>query len=336
MSSVAHASYHALRFLGHPLIPPLTPLLPCNYIKRAKGYYIIEQSIVNDSSVYPFVSNLRRHHNVTTPNTVSRRVAKLGAAHGIGFAIAQLLANSGARVVIADIDEDIGKEAERKIGHGAVFIRCDVTSWADQIHLFQHTVATFSLIDLVVCNAGINPELMPSHSSKYDYLANEYEENNAELLRSPSTKMFDVNTTGIIYNIKLALHHMIPKGGGRIVVIGSAASYIPFPEQALYCASKHAVLGLVRATSLRKECLENRVSISTVAPWLTQTRMTQELFGHLPASISVSSPQDVASAVAIIATQPLDKVHGKSLWVQGETCTEVEDVITECHTKLIL
>ncbi|KAH8589807.1 hypothetical protein B0O99DRAFT_723086 [Bisporella sp. PMI_857] len=259
-----------------------------------------------------------------------------GAAHGIGFAIAQLFADSGAKVVIADVDGDIGKEAAEKIGHDAQFIRCDVTSWDDQTHLFQQTVEIYNRIDLVVCNAGINPELMAFHSPKYDYFANEYEENGSGLLRRPSTKIFDVNITGVTYNIKLALHHMTRSGGGRIVVIGSMASYIPVPEQALYCASKHAVLGLVRATSMRRECLENGISISLVAPWFTLTRMTEERSGQLPSSVLISSPQDVASAVAIIATQPLDKVRGKGLWVQGKTCTEVEDVVTECHTKLIL
>lgn len=260
-----------------------------------------------------------------------------GGALGIGFAVAQLFANAGAKVVIADIDEVVGKEAERKLGHGALFIRCDVTSWTDQVHLFKQAVSTFKRIDLVVCNAGINPELVPSNGSKYDYLVDEYEPASPDVLRPPTTKIFDVNIVGVTYNMKLAMHHMLANAnGGRIVVMGSAASYVGFDDHALYCTSKHAILGLVRATSLRKECLENDISISLVAPWVTHTRMTQAFINSLPSSVSISSPQDVAAAVAILVTQPVDKVRGKSLWVQGQTYTEVEDVISGCQSKLII
>lgn len=259
-----------------------------------------------------------------------------GAAQGIGFAIAQQLADSGAKVVVADVDEQIGKEAVREIANDTQFIRCDVASWKDQLHLFQKTVEAHGRIDLVVCNAAINPELMPSGSRKHDYLMDEYEENGAQQLRPPLTKIFDVNINGVAYNVKLAMHHMSRTGGGRIVVVGSAGSYIPVPDQALYCASKHAVLGLVRAVSKRKECLENGISVSLLAPWLTQTRMTEEVSRHLAAGVSISSPRNVAAAVANFVTQPLEKVHGKSIWVQGSTYTEVEDAISECCAKMML
>lgn len=261
-----------------------------------------------------------------------------GGALGIGFAVAQLFASAGAKVVIADIDQEFGTEAEKKLGHNALFVRCDVTSWTDQVHLFKHTVSTFKRIDLVVCNAAINPELVPSsNGSKYDYLVDEYEPASPSLLRPPTTKIFDVNIVGVTYSMKLAMHHMLLNAtGGRIVVMGSAASYLGFDDHALYCTSKHAILGLVRATSLRKECLENGISISLVAPWLTRTRMTQAFLDKIPAGVSISSPQDVASAVAILATQPVDKVRGKSLWVQGKTYTEAEDIINGCQSKLII
>ncbi|KAH8585321.1 hypothetical protein B0O99DRAFT_479908, partial [Bisporella sp. PMI_857] len=78
-----------------------------------------------------------------------------GGALGIGFAVAQLFTSAGAKVVIADIDEEVGKESEKKLGENALFVRCDVTSWADQVHLFKLVASTFKRVDLVVCNAGI-------------------------------------------------------------------------------------------------------------------------------------------------------------------------------------
>ncbi|CAG8977784.1 hypothetical protein HYALB_00010869 [Hymenoscyphus albidus] len=260
-----------------------------------------------------------------------------GGALGIGFAVAQLFTSAGAKVVIADIDDEVGKESVKKLGENAFFVRCDVTSWADQVHLFEHVASTFKRIDLVVCNAGINPELVPSNGKKYDFLIDEYESANPELLKPPATKILDVNVFGVLYNIRLAMRYMLAnKNGGRIVVMGSAASYMGFDDHAMYCTSKHAILGLVRATSLRKECIENDISISLVAPSVTHTRMTEAFINHLPVEIAVSTPGDVAQAVAILATEPVEKVRGKSLWVQGKTYTEAEDLIQECQKTLLI
>jgi NAD(P)-dependent dehydrogenase (short-subunit alcohol dehydrogenase family) len=260
-----------------------------------------------------------------------------GGALGIGFAVAQLFTSAGAKVVIADIDEKIGKESEKKLGENALFVRCDVTSWADQVNLFKVVASTFKRIDLVVCNAGINPELVPSNGKRYDFLADEYDPANPELLLPPATKIYEVNVFGILYSLRLAMREMVAnKNGGRIVVMGSTASYQGYDDHALYCSSKHALLGLFRATALRKECIDNEISISLVAPSVTRTRMTQAFIDHLPVEIPVSSPGDIASAVAIFATEPVEKVRGKSLWVQGQTYTEAEDIVQECQNKLLI
>lgn len=261
-----------------------------------------------------------------------------GGALGIGFAIAQRFAGAGASVVIADIDQQSGNKAEKELGHNALFLQCDVTSWTDQVHLFEQTVSKFKQIDLVVCNAAINPELVPSsNGTKYDYLVDEYDPASPSLLLPPKTEIFNINIVGVTYSIKLAMHHLLSNSnGGRIVVMGSVASYLGFDDHALYCTTKHAILGLMRATSLRKECLENNISISLVAPSLTRTRMTEAFIDKLPPGVAISSPQDIALAVAILVTQPVDKVRGKSLWVQGQTYTEAEDVINACQSKMII
>ncbi|SPJ88842.1 uncharacterized protein FTOL_12737 [Fusarium torulosum] len=271
---------------------------------------------------------------------IGKTVIITGGAQGIGFGVSQLFAEAGAKVVIADVDDVVGKQAEVELGPDALFARCDVTCWADQIRLFQIAMSESGRIDLVVCNAGIHPELVPSNGFKYDYLVDTYAEGypkDLQFLEPPNTMIFDVNTFGVLYSMKLAVHHMIGRGGGgRVVVMGSAASYMGFDGHTLYCASKHAILGLVRATSKRKECLENEISISLAAPWATRTRMTQAFVDHLPTSMSISSPRDVAMAVAILATQPTSKINGKGIWVQGKIYTEVEDAIAECQTKLVI
>lgn len=265
-----------------------------------------------------------------------------GAAQGIGFAIAELLAISGAKVIIADYDEYLGQQAQEKIGHGTLFIKCDVTLWSNQIDLFRRTIETHGRIDLVICNAGVNPELMvyPSQhgevhaSAKYDFLSDIVDEKDPGLLHCPTSKILDVNFTGVVYNMKLAMYHML-REGGRIVVIGSTGSYFSIPDMPLYAASKHAVLGLMRATSRRTECLENGISVTMVAPSITATQMTKEVSKELPETIVISSVHDIASAVSIAITRPQESINGKSLLVQGHVCIEVEDVITDCHNKLM-
>ncbi|KAH9224414.1 hypothetical protein DL95DRAFT_419395 [Leptodontidium sp. 2 PMI_412] len=285
-----------------------------------------------------------------TPEAVSPAVKDkviiiTGAASGIGFATARLFASLGAQVVIADLDEDTGTQAAREIGHNCAFIKCDVTYWQEQLDLFRVTQSKYGKIDVVVCNAGIDPEIVSAGPSTekavreaksqvgFNFLADEVDEEMGGLLKRPSTVVLDVNVSGVIYGIKLAVHYMSKAGGGRIIVIGSAASYVAVPEQSIYCASKHAVLGLVRATSNRAEMKENNISVSMVAPWLTATPMTNGIDPKL--NVLASTSVDVGWAVAFMATMPLKEVNGKSIWVQGQSYTEVEDSISECYSQLI-
>lgn len=289
---------------------------------------------------------LAPNHEELRAEMLGKVVIVTGGAQGIGFAISEMFAISGANVVIADLDEELGRKTAKTIGRGASSTKCDVTSWTDQVKLFEDTVRRYGRLDLVVCNAGIDPELTlsmcldgPELASaksqvKYNFLADEYVEGSSGSLRPPTTTVMDVNFTGVVYNLKLAIHHM-RRRGGKIVVIGSAAGYISEPVQSLYCASKHAVLGLVRATSRKAECIENDISIAMVAPWLTDTPMTSNLWPRLTEGQPTSSARDVAAAVSIIATQPAEIINGKSIWVQGQIYTEVETSIAECLDKLI-
>ncbi|KAJ5668662.1 hypothetical protein N7462_009732 [Penicillium macrosclerotiorum] len=287
-----------------------------------------------------------------TPDSVrhslsSRTAIVTGAARGIGFATASLLAQHGARVVLVDLHEDDLIQACATIGQGSTYRTCDVSDWSQQLALFDHVTATMGPIDLLVCNAAINPEVallqvsdpvqqvQMSSQVRYNYLADEPDQqHNPAVLRCPSTQLFDVNVNSVVFGMKLGVHHMKKQGGGRIVVVASAGSYVPIPSQPLYAASKHAVLGLARSTAQMPEVVTSGVSISWIAPWLTLTSMVEGLAATTNPDTLKSSPEDAAWAIitAAIAEQP----NGKGYWIQGQAICEVEGAYGELLGKLIL
>ena len=271
-----------------------------------------------------------------------------GAARGIGFATASLLATSGARVILVDVSEQALKDACAEIGRNgntACWKQCDVSDWDSQLNLFDWAVNTLGSIDIVVCNAAVNPEiaLLQTHDvekkRQMSGMANHYylaDEKDGPGLTRPSTRLFEININSVVFGLKLAIHHMKKQqAGGRIVVVGSAGSYVPVASQPLYTASKHAVLGLVRSTALIEEVAQAGVAIALVAPWLTLTSMVEGLEETTSPDTLKSTPEDVAWAIAHAASAPAAEVNGKGFWIQGQEISEVEGAYGRLAGELI-
>lgn len=274
-----------------------------------------------------------------------------GSASGIGYATASLLSQHGARLVIVDLDPVKSEEAANSIGNGAVSRACDVSSWTDQLQLFNWVVSKFGALDIVMCNAGIDPEIAngfpPGHPTKekarrsvlYDFSVDELEDSpdgKGQRLKAPPKTIFDVNLMGSLYGLKLAMHHMKALGkGGRIIFVGSANSYLPLPDTVLYCASKHAVLGMMRSAAIRPDCKEAGITISMLTPWTTVTPLTADILKQIPGSaIMKSQPEDLAWAVGHLCSANAETVNGKSVWVQGQQIKEVEDAFHKFTVSL--
>jgi short-subunit dehydrogenase len=191
-------------------------------------------------------------------------VAVTGADRGIGLATARALSARGARVVGGDLPA------------------LDVTSRES----FAAWLDAAGPIDALVNNAGV------MHVGPFLEESDEW-----------TRRQVDVNLHGVILGMKLALPAMVARGSGHVVNVASAAAKIGVPREAVYAASKHAVLGL--SESVRLELRGTGVDLSVVMPGLVRTELAA---GTLRGGL-VLKPEDVAQAIVATLERPRFDVH---------------------------
>jgi len=208
-----------------------------------------------------------------------KRVLITGAGRGIGLATAIELSRAGARIVVAELDlasAEAGVTAVKEHGGQAwpyvmdVSDRAAVFSTIEQIELEQGP------LDIVVNNAGIMllGEFL-EHETKHD------------------ERQMGVNFYGVLNVMRAVLPSMKKRGSGHIVNIASMAGKFGLPYSAVYCASKHAVIGLTE--SLRGEYIDHGINFSYVMPGVVDTELI--VGTEKPVWPPVATPQDVAQAV---------------------------------------
>jgi len=155
-----------------------------------------------------------------------------GAAKGIGEAAARRLAESGASVALLDVDEKVGRQTAASIERGE-FFRCDVSSANQVDSAVKAVVGRFGGIDIVVSNAGIQEygDVVGTSEELWD-------------------KVLNINLKGCFLISKYSVPHMLKRGAGAIVVVGSVQSMSAIGGSAAYVTAKHGRLGLVRAMAL--------------------------------------------------------------------------------------
>lgn len=185
-----------------------------------------------------------------------------GAASGIGLAVAEALLQAGAVVFLADRDGGELAAAAGRLGvhagrvHQAIV---DVTDQAQVQRVVDDAVARHGRLDFLFNNAGLGGT-MPIEEATLEHWR----------------RIVDVNLWGVVHGVHAALPIMRRQGGGHIVNTASIAGLVPFPYQALYCATKFAVVGL--SESLRFELGAEGVRFSVVCPGNVAT----PIFGPLP------------------------------------------------------
>ena len=181
-----------------------------------------------------------------------------GGAGSIGKTTAKLFLEAGAKVLLVDIAETTLKEAVKELKNENVkYCVADVTKEKEVQHYITETVKLFGKIDIFFNNAGIEGVVKPL----IDYPIDEFD------------KVIAVNVRGTWLGNKYALPHM--NDGGSIIMTSSVAGILGFAGLSAYVTSKHAVVGIMRATAI--EAAPHKIRVNTVNPAPVNNRMMRSI-----------------------------------------------------------
>jgi NAD(P)-dependent dehydrogenase (short-subunit alcohol dehydrogenase family) len=233
-----------------------------------------------------------------------------GSGAGIGRAIATTFAREGARVVVADLDEEAGRETVAAIQAGggeACFARTDVSQVKDTQRLVETALSTYGRLDVLVNNAGVY--------TRGDVVSTPIETWN---------RLLSINLTGVFLCCKAAIPALRQAGGGAIVNISSSVGWqYAAPGIAAYAASKFGVTGLTKAMAC--DHLPENIRVNCICPGPTDTplirasRSPEDLVAFMEAQPigRLGSPDEIAAAALFLASDEASFVTGVAFPVDG-------------------
>jgi len=234
-----------------------------------------------------------------------------GAGRGIGRAIALALARDGASVAVADINgenaERVRAEAET-LGRKAVALRVDLTRRAEVEAMARRAVEGLGRVDVLVNTAGwdLLQPFLESEEETWD-------------------RIISLNYRAVLYTCKALLPGMVERGAGKVVNISSDAGRGGSFGQAVYSGTKGAIIAFSKA--LARELARHKINVNVVCPGLTETQLLQDCREQMPKVMDavtraipwgrVGTPEEVAEAVAFLASPAADYITGQTLSVSG-------------------
>lgn len=232
-----------------------------------------------------------------------------GASRGIGKEIALYLAKEGAKVAVNYSGSQEKAEAVveeiKSFGGEAFAVQANVDQSEDVQKLISTTLETFGTIDILVNNAGITRDnlLMRMKEQEWDDVLN-------------------TNLKGVFLCTKAVTRQMMKQRQGRIINITSIVGVSGNPGQANYVAAKAGVIGLTKSTAL--ELASRNITVNSVAPGFITTDMTDalpeevktQMLSQIPLA-KFGNPEDIAKAVAFLASDDANYITGQTLHVNG-------------------
>lgn len=235
---------------------------------------------------------------------MSKLALVTGATRGIGKAIAEELVEKGYAVVGTATSEKGAETISAYLGANGKGLVLDVANPESLDAVLAQIKADFGDIDVLVNNAGITRDGL--------------------LMRMKDQDWFDIIQTNLtsIYRLSKAVLRPMMKKGGRIISIGSVVGSMGNPGQTNYCAAKAGLVGFSK--SLAKEVASRGITVNVVAPGFIATDMTDELneeqrnaiLSQIPAG-ELGSAQDIAKAVAFLASDDARYITGETIHVNG-------------------
>ncbi|CAH1435169.1 unnamed protein product [Lactuca virosa] len=264
------------------------------------------------------------------PNRLEGKVAIVtGGASGIGESTVRLFTKYGAKVVIADVQDDLGvalcNDLVSESGDNVIYVHCDVTQESDVKNAVDTAVSKFGKLDIMFNNAGIPGNL--------DFKILESENENFK-------RVFEVNTFGSFLGAKHAARVMIPAKRGVILFTSSSASVVSGESPHSYTVSKHAVVGLMKNLSV--ELGQYGIRVNCISPGSVSTPLLTNAMGLEKAAVDdilcaasvlkevVPTAEDIAEAAVYLGSDASKFVSGINLVVDGAYSTT-----NPTYTKII-
>jgi 2-hydroxycyclohexanecarboxyl-CoA dehydrogenase len=236
-----------------------------------------------------------------------------GAAMGIGKAIAEAMADEGAKIVIADVNDEEGKKTAdniNKSGGHANFIKVDVTDFNQIKAATSEVLDQYNKIDILVNNAGIGimEPFMDGKEEEWD-------------------RLIAIDFKGPMLFSKAVLSSMIKEQYGKIINIASVTGVMAVELQVLYSATKGGVIAFTR--SLAAEMAAHHINVNAICPGLTATPLVDrgmkeapEYFEQLIKEIPMrrpAQPEEIAKLAVFLASDESKYITGQRIIIDGGT-----------------
>ena len=228
-----------------------------------------------------------------------------GGTRGIGRSIAGTLSACGARVAVVGRDQARADAAAQDIGNDARGFACDIADVPQVNALIESVEKAFGSLDILVNNAGLTRDNILLRLKDDDWDA-----------------VIDANLKGAFATTRAATRGMMKRRWGRIINISSVVGLIGNKGQSNYAASKAGLIGLTK--SVAKEFASRNILANVIAPGFIDTEMTAAMTPEARAAMSgqiplerLGSPQDVANAVAFLASEYAAYITGQVLVIDG-------------------